>query len=78
MKWNFKVVETIPLYDNYSSKAITKTKVIWELYDSVLDKTLKEFEIYSYFENNEFKILNPEYIFQMAQFLLFSLLLQNF
>jgi len=62
MKWNFKVVETIPLYDNYSSKAITKTKVIWELYDSVLDKTLKEFEIYSYFENNEFKILNPEYI----------------
>lgn len=62
LDWNFLIQETIPLYDYYTEKAITKTIVSWKFKDEILWKTLNEFNIYSYWNWKEFKIINPEYI----------------
>lgn len=62
VKWNFLIQDSIPLYNYSTSKALVKTTITWDFYDSVRWKDLTSWDIYSLWNWSEFKILNPEYL----------------
>ena len=64
IKGNFILDKTTPLYEYYSTKAITKTKLNGEYYDSIKRKKFNYLNVFSIYDSKkgEFKIINPEYI----------------
>ena len=62
IKWNLKLLSTEPLYDFYTSTSITKTVLEGNVFDTILNENFTKWNLYSYFEDWKFKILNPEYI----------------